>query len=138
MVRITIYLLLVAFLFSCRTNEKQIASDNGVMNKDESLAYGMGMLIEFYTKQHKSGPSDAKDLIEYIEKMTSNDQSVYSLEYEFLKRKKGSLVFTNETEVENGERVVIVSVYNKRVTPKNGLYRAYVYFPLETKEQLTE
>lgn len=134
MVRITICLLLVASLFSCRIDEKQSASENEVINKDESLSYGIGMLIEFYTKQHKSGPSDAQDLIRYIENMTSNDQSVYSLEYEFLKSKKGSLVFITETEIENGERLVIVSVYNERVLPKNGLYRAYIYLPIEPKE----
>lgn len=109
-----------------------------VMDKEESFAEDFAMLIEYYVKRFKCGPLDATALMEYIENMTEDGQLIYQRQYSYLKRKQSSLVFTTETEIENDERVIIVSVYNKRVLPKNGLYRAYVYLPIEPKEQLTE
>jgi len=108
------------------------------MDEDKSLAYGMGMLIEYYTKHYKSGPSNATVLIMFIDSMPIKDRTVYDLEYRYLKSNESSLVFTTEMEIENNEQVVIVSVYKNRVLPKNGLFKAFVYFPIQDNEQLSD
>lgn len=104
------------------------------VSKRDALVSGMGMLIEFYTMKHMKSPTCAKDLILWIESMDEDSQLVYYLQYEYLKKKEKTLVFTTNTEIINSEIVKIVCMYHKKAIPRKGLVRAFVYSPTESVE----
>lgn len=126
------YLLFVLFVGIAACASKNEFTEEGltVLSEKDALAMDMGMLLEFYFRAHQAGPSTAQDLMTWIDDLSEDEQLVYSNAYHFLKRRGSKLVFTTESAIENDEMVKIMSVYNKKAVPKNGLYRAYVYLPL--------
>lgn len=137
MKKLIIISLIIFLVSSCNSIKEQThITDNKSYNltKKDAFVYGMGMLIEFYTMKHMKSPTCAKDLILWIESMDEDSQLVYYLQYEYLKKKEKTLVFTTDTEIINSEIVMIVCMYHKKAIPRKGLVRAFVYLPTESIE----
>jgi hypothetical protein len=101
------------------------------ISKKEGFILGMWMLFEFYIRASAKSPTCAKDLILWIESIDEDSQLVYFNEYRYLKKNEKKLVFVTETEESDSETMWIVSVYNKKVLHKNGLFKIYVYINKE-------
>jgi len=104
------------------------------IEKKESFVLDMGMLFEFYAKKYAKSPTNANELIAYIESMDEDSQLVYLRQYKFLKKNKNKLVFITETEILDSEIKKTILVYNKKAIPSKGLFKVFVYLPVQTIE----
>jgi hypothetical protein len=131
-----IVILFVIFSIpSCGVKKNINKEEVQIVNKKESFALDMGMLIEFYTKTKMKTPTSSNDLISYIESMDEGSKLIYLRQYDYLKKNKEKLIFTTSVEINDSEILMTICIYYKKVIPSKGLFKAFVNLPIHTIEQ---
>ena len=132
-----IALIIIISISSCSIKKSVTDEEIQIVNKEISFGLDMGMLIESYTKFYAKSPTSANDLIIYIEGMDKDSQLVYLRQHKYLKKNREKLVFTTDTENIDSEILNTISIYYKEAIPCKGLFKAFVYLPVQTIEQET-